>query len=38
MDLKIVYNHVDMAVTSLTYHCKYINKFDLLLLKSAFGS
>ena len=30
-ELKIVYNCLDMAVTSLMYHCKYINKFLLLL-------
>jgi len=30
-------NCVDMAVTSLLYHCKYITKFILLLQKFAVG-
>jgi len=34
-ELKIVHNRLDIAVTNLMYHCKYINKFVLLLRKSA---
>jgi len=34
-ELQIVHNCLDMAVTSLMYHCQYINKFVLLLQKSA---
>ena len=37
-ELEIVHNCLDMAVTSLLYHCKYITKFILLLRKSAVGS
>ena len=37
-ELKIVHNCLDMAVASLMYHCKYINKFILVLRKSAVGS
>ena len=33
--LKIVHNCLDMTVTSLMCHCKYINKFAVLLRKSA---
>jgi len=29
---------MDMSVTTLMYHCKSINKFILLLRKSAVGS
>ena len=36
--LKIVHNCLDMTVTSLMYHFKYINKFIVLLQKSAVGS
>jgi len=37
MNFKIFRNYVDMAVTSLLYHCKYINKFILLLRRFAIG-
>jgi len=30
-ELQIVHNCLDMAVTSMVYHCKHINKFVLLL-------
>jgi len=37
-ELKIVHNCLDMAITNLMYHCKNINKFVLLLRKSAVAS
>jgi len=30
----MVHNCLDTAITNLMYHCKYINKFVLLLRKS----
>jgi len=37
-ELKIVHNSLEPAVTSLMYHCKYINKFVLLQQKFNVGS
>ena len=37
-ELTTVHNCLDMAVASLMYHCKYIDKFVFLLRKSAVGS
>jgi len=34
MNFMIVHNCLDMAVTSMMCHCKYINKFVILLGKS----